>query len=410
VLVLLLGGLYAATAQAEGTATDTVTFSCTAATYSYTGFPDANENTVTQIVKVGGVAQPATKFTFNGPTGSDTVPIETTPGRQSLDAEARWDTNGIKGLKDVPSKGGITCPPTVTTITPSMGTTAGGTAVVITGSGFVEPATVTIDGEKQEAHVVNGGEISAITTAHGPGSFEVVVSDSNGTSEGGPSYTYETPSPITPNTNSGTGTGTGTGTGGSGVLANKTVTLPAPELGVSGDLTPISGTVLVELPGTSVFVPLTGIEQVPFGTIVNAINGTVSVTTVGPHGALQTMAFYGGEFRLIQGRNGMVVAVLVGGNFSVCPTARERSHIARTSSTHASRKHVVRKLWSEGHGSYSTRGNYAAGAVLGTRWLTEDLCDGTLIHVATDKVRVTNFVNHKHVTVKAGHTYLAKAP
>jgi hypothetical protein len=71
---------------------------------------------------------------------------------------------------------------------------------------------------------------------------------------------------------------------------------------------------------------------------------------------------------------------------------------------------VVRKLWSEGHGSYSTRGNYAAGAVLGTRWLTEDLCDGTLIHVATDKVRVTNFVNHKHVTVKAGHTYLAKAP
>jgi hypothetical protein len=61
-----------------------------------------------------------------------------------------------------------------------------------------------------------------------------------------------------------------------------------------------------------------------------------------------------------------------------------------------------------GHGSYSTKGNYAAGAVLGTRWLTEDLCEGTLIHVVTDRVAVTSFVNHRHLTVTAGHSYLAK--
>jgi hypothetical protein len=70
----------------------------------------------------------------------------------------------------------------------------------------------------------------------------------------------------------------------------------------------------------------------------------------------------------------------------------------------------VRKLWVEGHGSYSTKGNYAAGAVLGTRWLTEDRCGGTFIYVATDRVRVTNFVNHRRLTVKARHSYLAKAP
>ena len=70
----------------------------------------------------------------------------------------------------------------------------------------------------------------------------------------------------------------------------------------------------------------------------------------------------------------------------------------------------MRKLWAEGHGSYSTKGNYASGAVLGTRWLTEDLCDGTLIHVATDRVAVTNLVNHRHRTVTAGQSYLAKAP
>ena len=92
----------------------------------------------------------------------------------------------------------------------------------------------------------------------------------------------------------------------------------------------------------------------------------------------------------------------MGGDFSVCPTAPERSHVARASAKHASRKHVVRKLWSEGHGHYSTKGNYAAGAVLGTRWLTEDLCEGTLIRVVTDRVAVTNLVNHRHVTVRAG--------
>jgi hypothetical protein len=60
--------------------------------------------------------------------------------------------------------------------------------------------------------------------------------------------------------------------------------------------------------------------------------------------------------------------------------------------------------------SYSTKGNYAAGAVLGTRRLAEDLCEGTLISRRHRPVAVTNFVNHRHLTVTAGHSYLAKAP
>jgi hypothetical protein len=100
----------------------------------------------------------------------------------------------------------------------------------------------------------------------------------------------------------------------------------------------------------------------------------------------------------------------VGGNFKLCPTARERSHIAQASARRTSRKHTVRKLWSEGHGSYSTKGNYATGAVLGTRWLTEDRCDGTLIRVLTDKVLVRNLITHSKHVVKAGHSYFAKAP
>ena len=71
---------------------------------------------------------------------------------------------------------------------------------------------------------------------------------------------------------------------------------------------------------------------------------------------------------------------------------------------------MVRKLWADAHGSFSTKGNYAAGAVAGTEWLTEDLCEGTLIRVTRDKVAVTNLVTHRHVMVTVGHHYLAKAP
>ncbi len=145
----------------------------------------------------------------------------------------------------------------------------------------------------------------------------------------------------------------------------------------------------------------------------------MSVTTANPNGTTQTGQFFGGQFILLQGKNGLVIAKLNGGNFSVCPTARERAHRASASAAAlsapqareaASGKHVVRKLWANAHGKFSTQGNYAARAVQGTEWLTEDLCEGTLIKVTRDKVVVTNLVNHKHVEVKAGHKSLAKAP
>jgi DNA-binding beta-propeller fold protein YncE len=194
------------------------------------------------------------------------------------------------------------------------------------------------------------------------------------------------------------------------------VVIPPPVLAKTGNVAPVKGTVLVELLGTKTFVPLASLTQIPFGTVIEATNGTVSVTTANPNGTTQTGQFFGGQFILTQGKNGQVLAKLNGGNFSVCPTARERAHRARVSSTGpvaqaaASGKHVVRKLWADAHGKFSTEGNYAAGAVQGTEWLTEDLCEGTLIRVTRDKVAVTNLVNHKRVEVKTGHKYLAKAP
>ncbi len=210
--------------------------------------------------------------------------------------------------------------------------------------------------------------------------------------------------------------------------------VPPPVLAKTGNVAPVSGAVKVKVPGTSKFVALSTLEQIPFGSVIEATNGTVSVTTALPGGGTQTGQFFQGEFILRQGPNGLVIAELTGGNFSVCPTARERAHKAGVGGAFAARvgalagssaarvaapyaqkaaasgSHVVRKLWANAHGKFSTKGNYAAGAVQGTEWLTEDLCDGTYIKVTRDKVAVTNLVNHRKVEVKVGHHYLAKAP
>lgn len=203
-----------------------------------------------------------------------------------------------------------------------------------------------------------------------------------------------------------------------GPIIPPAIAVPPPVLAKTGNVAPVSGTVSVKVPGTSKFVPLATLEQVPFGSVIEATQGHVRVTVALPDGKTETGEFFSGEFILRQGANGEVIAELTGGNFSVCPTTRERAHKAgvavsgapRALTAAASGSHVVRKLWANAHGKFETKGNYAAGAVQGTEWLTEDLCDGTLIKVTRDKVAVTNLVNHRKVEVKTGHHYLAKAP
>lgn len=180
-----------------------------------------------------------------------------------------------------------------------------------------------------------------------------------------------------------------------------------PVLAAAGDIAPVSGTVEVKLPGSSKFVPLTSLKGIPFGSTINATHGRVTVTTVGPHGETQTGEFFEGEFVLKQSRSGLVTAALTGGDFAVCPKSSRDGH---ASAARAQSTHVVRKLWTNAHGSFATNGRYASATVEGTEWLTEDLCEGTLIRVTRDKVEVTDLVNHHRVLVQAGHQFLAKAP
>jgi IPT/TIG domain/FG-GAP repeat len=314
--------------------------------------------------------------------------------------------------------------PSVTHVDPNQGPVAGGTSVTITGSGFTDVSYVSFGAiDATDVNVESPTRLTAISPA-GSGTVDVTVATPGNISatSAADQFSYVAP----PGTGTGgepeskgkdqtanaepTGPPAASGTVAAGVLPFLASVVPPPVLGVSGNVAPVSGRVLIRLPGTSGFVLLTSLRQVPFGTVIDATHGSVSVTTAAPRGGTQTGIFFGGRFLLRQGRNGLVVAVLVGGNFGVCPTARERRHLAHASSSHASSKHVVRKLWANAHGSFSTKGNYAAGAVQGTEWLTEDRCDGTLIRVTRDKVKVTDLVRHRNRIVHVGHRYLVKAP
>jgi hypothetical protein len=82
-------------------------------------------------------------------------------------------------------------PPTVTKVEPSSGPTTGGREIVITGTGFVTGAKVSIGGaEATEVKVESSTEITAKTPAGTAGKDEVIVTDSKGTSSSGIDYTY----------------------------------------------------------------------------------------------------------------------------------------------------------------------------------------------------------------------------
>lgn len=98
-----------ANAQFNGPAHDTVAFSCQTVTFSYEGFPQANGNTVTEIVYVDGAPYITRTFSFDGPSGSDAVTLDLPPGHHKLDARAKWKTNGVKGGHDQPDFGGVRC-------------------------------------------------------------------------------------------------------------------------------------------------------------------------------------------------------------------------------------------------------------------------------------------------------------
>jgi hypothetical protein len=182
-----------------------------------------------------------------------------------------------------------------------------------------------------------------------------------------------------------------------------TSTATPPVLTVSGNVAPVKGTVLIREPGTSAFVPLSSVTSIPLGSTINATNGTVAVTVATPSGGTESGDFYDGEFTLTQSKNGFAAETLTGGSFAGCPSKKSTRSATDAS---ASAKTVVRKLWGNAHGSFKTSGRAGAATVLGTIWLTEDLCDGTLFKAVLHNITVTSVAHpsKKHLVLQ-GQTY-----
>ena len=107
----------------------------------------------------------------------------------NTDAQSGTLTNGYTYTSSNPA-------PTVSSISPTSGATAGGTAVSITGTGFLAGATVSLGGTAATGvTVLNSTTITATTPAHAAGAVNVVVTNSDaqsGTLTNGYTYTTST--------------------------------------------------------------------------------------------------------------------------------------------------------------------------------------------------------------------------
>jgi len=188
---------------------------------------------------------------------------------------------------------------------------------------------------------------------------------------------------------------------------------PGKTLGPAGD--PAEGAALSKGQG---FVPLTEARQIPTGSEVDALHGSLKIVAATGHvGKTQNATVAGGVFTLAQDRSGISKGLtdiaLQEGAFQGAPTyatckangkkAADEATIASLSSR------TLQLLKASAHGKFKTTGRFGAATVRGTVWTIADRCDGTLIHAIRDTVLVQDFVRHVTVILHAGHSYLARA-
>src|SRR6185312_13811361 len=174
-------------------------------------------------------------------------------------------------------------------------------------------------------------------------------------------------------------------------------------------------------------IPLTELRQIPKNTLIDALGGTLKLTTAVPGGAggahdaaakrkkpkkakTQSGTFGGAIFKISQARNGLATLSLVEGaipggpSFGTC-----KAHRAGVPTATAATTKTLQLLHASAKGKFSTRGRYSAATVRGTKWTVADRCDGTLTHDITHSVAVTDFVRHKTIVLHAGQSYLASS-
>jgi hypothetical protein len=151
--------------------------------------------------------------------------------------------------------------------------------------------------------------------------------------------------------------------------------------------------------------------RLKYGSTIDVTRGTLKLTAKGVGSVL---TFGDGtdlaRYRLNKivdkvGKKRRLTAELAlnGGDFATCTGSGARAAAGPAGK-------VVRSLWSQGKGRFRTKGKYSSASIRGTKWQTTDQCDGTLTSVSEGSVVVRDFRLKKNAVVKAGGSYLAKAP
>jgi hypothetical protein len=167
------------------------------------------------------------------------------------------------------------------------------------------------------------------------------------------------------------------------------------------------------------FVPLTGAANIPVGSQVDTSKGRVALTSAADTGAkkTQTSDFYQGIFEVKQTvpkkkptkPAALTTDLVMKGQLPRSQCAPLKGARAAAVDKKKGPKAVLGQLWGNGKGKFRTNGKYSSATVRGTIWLVQDRCDGTLTKVTRGTVRVRDLRRNKTVTVKAGHSYLARA-
>ena len=156
------------------------------------------------------------------------------------------------------------------------------------------------------------------------------------------------------------------------VGAQSAVAAPQPELGRIAVLSADSGTVFVKERGESGFDRLSRKPtEVRMPATVDARRGDARVRTARGGGRPDnTGVFWEGAFVLRQssGPRGETELKLTGGDARACAPGDDPAAVQRA-------------LWGKGNGNYKSKGKHGSGSSRGTKWLTEDRCDGTRIAV-----------------------------
>jgi Bacterial Ig-like domain len=201
-----------------------------------------------------------------------------------------------------------------------------------------------------------------------------------------------------------------------------------PVPGKSVQVRVVSGDVYIKLPkGASGraagppagFVPLKGAANIPVGSQLDTEDGRVALTSAADTGGakVQTSDFYQGIFEVKQRvpkkkpkkPAALITDLVLKGQLPSSQCAPLKGAQAATANKKKGPKSVLGQLWGNGKGKFRTSGKYSSATVRGTIWLVQDLCEGTLTKVTRGTVQVRDLKRHKTVTVKAGHSYLARA-